>query len=239
MWNDFLFVNIDWLVVILLLFIYHVDVAYITAPNICNIQFVFQDIMNLYCCKFFSASRLIWSNVFIGNSLSCFLIQAKLLIQVEFWSTNLRSSTHLAFKSAIILWLDMKNNSDESVNLSIPIALFLTHCLTAFSWLLSQWSTTWLSLLFIFPFWFSWSVHLTMWPVCIFMVGESNSDLGCDKPPGINFDLEKLSWHEWVTFLLKNFALIATHASFWFASAASIVWMSRLIISSGTLIFEI
>ena len=125
-----------------------------------------------------SLLSLTWSNSFIGKSLS-FLIQSKPLILV---------------KSAIILWLDMKSHS---VNLRISITLFLTHCLTAFSWLLSQWSITWLPVTFIVPLLFSWSALLKISPVRAFMIVVNNSPMGCDKPSGINFDLEKICCHEW------------------------------------------
>ena len=108
------------------------------------------------------------------------------------------------------------------------------HCLTTFSWLPSQVSTTWLSVSFIFPLWFFWSAILTVSPVCAFMVAANISTLGCGKSSGINYDLEKIHWHEWVLSFFKNLVHVATNTSFWLASTASNAWTFRLIVSSNT-----
>ena len=70
--------------------------------------------------------------------------------------------------------------------------------LNCFFMIAEQWSITWLPASFIFPLWFSWSALLTISPVCAFMVAVNNSGQGCNRPSGINFDLENMSWHEWV-----------------------------------------
>ena len=160
MWNDFLLVNIDWFVVIRLLYIYHLDVVF---SSLLWISVTLKLYFNTFSICIATSSSLlspIWSNNFIGNSLLSFLIQSKQLIQVEFWSSNLRSSTRLLLKSIVILWLDKKNHSNESVNLSILTTLFLTHYLTTFSWLLSKWSTTWLSVMNGRISWHEWATSL-------------------------------------------------------------------------------
>ena len=160
MWNDFLLVNIDWFVVIRLLYIYHLDVVFLSLLWTSVTLRLYFNTFSICIAASSSLLNPIWSKNFIGNSLLSFLIQSKQLIQVEFWSSNLRSSTRLLLKSIVILWLDKKNHSNESVNLSILTTLFLTHYLTTFSWLLSKWSTTWLSVMNGRISWHEWATSL-------------------------------------------------------------------------------
>ena len=125
-----------------------------------------------------------------------------------------------------------------NLSLSISTTRFLTHCLTTFSWLHSQVSTTGLSVSFIFPLWLFWSAIVTVSPVCAFMVAANNSTLGCGKPSGINYDLENIHWHEWLPYFFKYFVHVVTNTSFWLASTSSNSWKFRLIVCSNAINIE-
>ena len=118
--------------------------------------------------------------------------------------------------------------------LSISITLFLTHCFTAFSWLLSQWSTTWLSVTFIFPFILKCSYYLTNVSIHAWLLRIT---LGCDRPSSINFDLENISWYEWVPSFFRNLVHIANNSglwqTIWYQFWPKLTWISAIFLQKS------
>ena len=83
--------------------------------------------------------------------------------------------------------------------------------------------------------WYDPKDNLTTWPVVAFKYAASSSDLGSAVPSGTNLDLENTNWQEYHPHFLLKRAYMAEHTNVCVSSPVSMVSISKLRASLGTI----